>query len=1135
MLEVKHLKKEYKSKQGVVTKALDDVSLNFPETGMVFILGKSGSGKSTLLNVCGGLDKADEGEIIIKGKSSKEFSAQDFDSYRNTYVGFVFQEYNILYEFSVEENIALALELQNKKRDKEVIDKILADVDMTNFATRKPNTLSGGQKQRVAIARALVKEPEIIMADEPTGALDSKTGQQVFDTLKKLSETKLVLVISHDRDFAEQYGDRIIELKDGKVISDQTRVSEGDATKNVRFFGTDTVCVSNGAEITDEDLQNIKKFLNRAGGSAVISTSREQIAQIKEDKPEISVGAFENIKEQPVPKKYDEQKFIRSHLPIKHAIKMGASSLKAKPVRLVFTIFLSIVAFILFGLSSTLMLFDEKKTTVETFVNADDKYLILSKGYYGRYTTYKDGQINFQENEETVQLTKYTIDEYKEFANKYDGAIATIDLDRNIENLRIGYYADQFYTSYIKSAILANDVATIAEGYGRKPEALDEIAISDYLFDAIKAEKSVLTDNNYSTVTISAPSDLLYSSTNKITLTINGAQYKVVGIYGLEKIDDKYKDLKKASDENMLFSGDIKISQEWGEYKNEGAKLLSSIMVTEELMQKLENTLNYNQHAWNYFSSSNGWLQIYLNDDADDSNGLIGYVSKYIEEKGKKLLDLYDFSGNAITSLPDNSVALSIINVGKLYASAYSKYFWTAENSDEEQAIINSVIETEMAKFEEKYLFVDKFFKEDEFNNDKEVWLSNFQSAQEYEGEYFNEEEYRANNPEPTKRDKNMWGDAYKYYEADQEYSIAYNDHLEYVKASNGTFKAYKTLVYNEIKNVRDPWLKENPMPQEPDADASQEEWNQYYEDYFNWEITYNNLESGAGPLNKLGNITYYNNPYTSDEIINFISQIKEYFPNAPEVRLAIKDKYHDDWTEITLGGIFMETFTSGYCAYLSDDLYAEFANVDSSMSNYWSEYEGKYVEPKEAFINTLYVPYEHTNSAVKELVDMTYLRNGDDSTTVILNPQMEQLEMFITLADALEKAFLIAGLVLALFAFLLMFNFISASITAKKKDIGILRAIGARTVDVYKIFMSESLIIALICFVVSVAATLGLCSLINNIITEGTFIEITILSFGPLSVLCIIGIALVTAILSTVIPVALYSRKPPVASIRAL
>lgn len=223
MLEVIHLTKLYKTKGGADVRALDDVSLRFPEKGMVFLLGRSGSGKSTLLNVCGGLDSPTSGEIVVKGRSSRDFTQSDFDSYRNTFVGFVFQEYNILDEFSVEDNIALALELQGKPKDKKTIEKLLADVDLSGYAKRKPNTLSGGQKQRIAIARALVKNPEIIMADEPTGALDSSTGKQVFDTLKKLSENKLVIVVSHDRDFAEQYGDRIVELKDGKIISTSAR------------------------------------------------------------------------------------------------------------------------------------------------------------------------------------------------------------------------------------------------------------------------------------------------------------------------------------------------------------------------------------------------------------------------------------------------------------------------------------------------------------------------------------------------------------------------------------------------------------------------------------------------------------------------------------------------------------------------------------------------------------------------------------------------------------------------------------------------------------------------------------------------------------------------------------------------
>ena len=167
MLETRELVKIYQPKKGMPVIALDGVSLTFPEKGMVFLLGKSGSGKSTLLNVLGGLDNYNGGEIIIKGVSSKDFKQKHFDSYRNTYVGFIFQEYNVLDEFTVGANIALAIELQNRKAEDSEVNRILKEVDLEGFADRKPNELSGGQKQRVAIARALVKNPQIIMADEP--------------------------------------------------------------------------------------------------------------------------------------------------------------------------------------------------------------------------------------------------------------------------------------------------------------------------------------------------------------------------------------------------------------------------------------------------------------------------------------------------------------------------------------------------------------------------------------------------------------------------------------------------------------------------------------------------------------------------------------------------------------------------------------------------------------------------------------------------------------------------------------------------------------------------------------------------------------------------------------------------------
>lgn len=219
MIELKNLSKIYKLKSGEV-RALDDVSVRLPEKGMVFILGKSGSGKTTFLNVVGGLDNYSSGEVIIDGVSLADYKARDYDEYRNRYIGFVFQDYSLIDNFTAGENINLALKLQDGNQSKEKVEETLEKVGLQGYYKRKINELSGGQKQRVAIARALVKDPKIILADEPTGNLDSITATEVFDILKMLSKERLVLVVSHDRESAEKYADRIIELKDGKILSD---------------------------------------------------------------------------------------------------------------------------------------------------------------------------------------------------------------------------------------------------------------------------------------------------------------------------------------------------------------------------------------------------------------------------------------------------------------------------------------------------------------------------------------------------------------------------------------------------------------------------------------------------------------------------------------------------------------------------------------------------------------------------------------------------------------------------------------------------------------------------------------------------------------------------------------------------
>jgi len=232
MLELKDIKKTYQSKR-VEVEALKGITLTLPERGMVFIVGKSGSGKSTLLNILGGLDVPTAGELLIDGKSTKAFKAGDYDRYRNEYVGFVFQEYNLIEGLNVIENVSMALDLQGEK-DYGAVERELARVELSGFEKRNVSTLSGGQKQRVAIARALVKQPKILIADEPTGALDSETGESLFRLLKDIARDRLIVVVSHDLEFARQYADRIIELKDGKVIADQESRAPMSSVKAIK-------------------------------------------------------------------------------------------------------------------------------------------------------------------------------------------------------------------------------------------------------------------------------------------------------------------------------------------------------------------------------------------------------------------------------------------------------------------------------------------------------------------------------------------------------------------------------------------------------------------------------------------------------------------------------------------------------------------------------------------------------------------------------------------------------------------------------------------------------------------------------------------------------------------------------------
>ena len=542
MLQTKDLVKIYKPKKGVPVTALNKVTLKFPEKGMVFLLGKSGSGKSTLLNVLGGLDKYDNGEIIIKGVSSKKFKQKHFDSYRNTYVGFIFQEYNVLDDFTVGANIALAIELQNRKARDAEINEILKEVDLEGFGNRKPNELSGGQKQRVAIARALVKNPQIIMADEPTGALDSNTGKQIFDTLKKLSKNKLVIVVSHDREFAESYADRIIELSDGEVISDvEYDESYAEATDEGLKFNGNVIEIPEAYHITEQDRIAINEYIkNLKGKSALnISTLSKKFKKTDESKIKLEDGSH--------------FKLIKSKLPLKNAFKIGGSSLKHKKFRLVLTILLSCISFGLFGLADTFGSYNHIKTCTNSLIDSGVKYASVAKsrqvGQGDNYSYWRDHGFYLSQNElfdisKNTGVKMHGVYQPKtmdlSFAGNIDGEVKLTETEFEIYNTNFTGFAD------INEDIIKDMNFRILAG--ALPDAnKDEIAISEYIFEIFK--KAKYTDGTTKIKDANGKESLKYYEINDYIdilgkyINIGGKNYWITAIIDTNFDLERYEQL----------------------------------------------------------------------------------------------------------------------------------------------------------------------------------------------------------------------------------------------------------------------------------------------------------------------------------------------------------------------------------------------------------------------------------------------------------------------------------------------------------------------------------------------------------------------------------------------------------------
>ena len=1098
MLEIKDLVKVYKAKGGAEVRALDGVSVRFEEKGMVFLLGKSGSGKSTLLNLCGGLDSPDSGEIIIKGRSSKDFSQSDFDSYRNTFVGFVFQEYNILDEFSVEDNIALALELQGKNKNKQEVAAILQQVELENFAKRKPNTLSGGQKQRVAIARALVKNPEIIMADEPTGALDSNTGKQVFDTLKKLSEEKLVIVVSHDREFAEIYGDSIIELKDGKIISDvtKTKIDAVKTSDNVSFVGEDTISIKRGSKLTSADLNKINAFLASSDEDVIITNGKKEIEDFRKAARIDKEGAREAFRdtdeEKLVAKAYtaEDSRFIRSKLPVRHAIRIGASSMKVKPFRLLFTILLSFVAFTLFGLFSTLAFYNATETALETYLDAGYDTLMLQKEYEYDHVQYENGEETYRyTNTNSTQYTPAELSAHRETYGDATLGIFNYSLDSWSSqkfmptNVRAGsdynstYYAQQLdgfaeVGSAWNGELLTNETNLSALGE-------NDIVISSYTFDSIKEGEFYAVENgevgktpvrlvDYDSIVGQKLLFNNYSTNEEVELTVQG-----VFRCDLPSVYDSIKEGQRPS--------------------------------TEEQMA-FEQTFNYG--LYRYALVSPAFYEAHLSDFGSNSEENIDYGFEYLN----RLLT----ATPADVSEEDGYYARQISRVNTLppaHGASPDVAFFdgrTTQSPADGEFVASFRMIGDTLNDLWSQLVSPLFGKIDSL--EQRIEDSNFRAAEAIAQAEEYERQAESESDPDYKQDLLMRAEAqWENAQRCEQDAAQAAEELKALKNENGEL----------LQFVRETW----------DINISFLRDGSYYHYVWNEETQTDEGYTEIADEDDLNAAV--------EMVLDFIAIVQDREDVTLPLNYALTfDDMGQDVGSFRLVGFFygnaaLQNSDGIYLSQSDYDTILDLADPDSG-SNWYSTEETNYVRPDDARYNYIVIPFPASESVLRTLIASDGVTDQKTDTLYTINaPVSAQLSMVNGMIEQLSDIFLYVGITLAAFAMLLLFNFISVSITNKKKEIGILRAVGARSTDVFKIFYSESIIITAICFVLAMVASFVVCGILNNAVAGP--IGASIFVFGPLSWLVMLGIAVVTSLIATFLPVYGAAKRKPVESIRAL
>ena len=1079
MLSVKDLDKHYRSKSGEDFHALKGLNIDFPTKGFVFIIGKSGSGKSTLLNVLGGLDRYDSGEIFIKGKSSKTFQSKDWDSYRNTYLGFVFQDFNIIDSYTIGANIALALQLQgvNASEANERTVEILKSVEASELIDRKPNELSGGQKQRIAIARALVKNPEIIIADEPTGNLDSETSAIIMTILKRLAEERLVIMVTHDLDYANDYGDRVIEMKDGSIVKDYSIASK--TKESVQVFKSEqsdsetAIKLPKGTSLTQETLDVINQLIRNHSSENVyltISTdpalagkvNKKALSKTKAGATSVAVELDYNIK--------GTFHLIKSKLPFHNSFFMALNSIWRNKFKLTFVVVLFIAAIALFGFSRTVTRFDFPMASSLSYLESETEQVMLTK------------QVEVLQpwgETETVS-TIFLKSETNDLESKTDLPFGyTYDFSKPI----------QLGTTQSTTLVRAKQLRGVLEvdslrsmnlnlAIGRFPVANDEVMITDYVAEQLK------------TTSIQA-----YLDSNP-TLELPFKTVKVVGI-----IETDYQDylfLNGLNDSELLAEQADVLS-----FRNSDAILYSRVIAGPgfyaayddniEVMMSyyylnayIEARDNDNEFPYEYIGESfvnpshgimqteyaaffSGYDQIPENGVMIDLNayanlllslGRIGNTStlNYLYERGSLSSKISRLESAGFGALPLSTTFNNRINNS-----------WDEESENIIVGVIDfdgyrqDVIFPELALealIENDIDFIDRSLFE------RYVFASYYEYLEALARIYF---------PSAQSFDRFMATGTREVFE-----------YYEYLRG--GLFDANIQFIGDERFFGYSLYLRDLMV----DANLSDLTYEQYIQTNEGNEFDY---------IVALRTILTRNNiPFLNEEAFS-----ERYF--------RFGQNYND-----YLGQLFQQNQLS------STSIYSELFGIAVLSTSVYEQINPYTADKVHALVVQL-----------SDDIDENYLFFTDAQLLGVSHstPSGELLQVFEEFTSEADSIFGYVSLGVAGFAGLLLFLNISSSILAKKKEIGTLRAMGARGNDVASIFVNEALLLGLISVVLAIIGIIIATLQLNGFLSNQLGQTLAIFNISPIimgeMILLTIGIVLVASFL----PVKRVSSMKPIDAIK--